>query len=308
MGSLIDSLNKIRKLAIISLFHDDDLLSLFVLKGGNALNIIYGINNRASMDIDISMENDLTKEELKEFESKLKLAFDQVFNVNGFHVFDFKINPTPKTIPLEYAHFWGGYTVELKIIEEDQYKQFSDSIDQLRRRAVVVGAGQEKILKIDISKYEFITPKTLKYLDGYGIYVYTPVMVVYEKLRAICQQMEEYVQYVSTNRKPRARDFFDIYTIVEKWSSPVDVYNLHNIKLLPQIFDIKRVPTNFLCLMENYREYHRDNFNSVQDTVIVDRLESYDFYFDYVLEMTRKLWNILDSGLMDETAAGFETN
>jgi hypothetical protein len=53
--------------------------------------------------------------------------------------------------------------------------------------------------------------------DGYTVYVYTPLMVIYEKLRALCQQVEYYSTHiVSTHRRGRARDFFDIYSILEK--------------------------------------------------------------------------------------------
>lgn len=287
--STLDRLNAIRELVIISLFYDDDFLSLFVLKGGNALNLIYNINNRSSMDIDVSMENDFTPEELGTVKDKLHSAFNSVFNESGYQVFDFKMYSTPEKVRAEYEQFWGGYTVELKIIETEKYKQLNGSLDQIRRNATVVGLSQERKLTIDISKYEFVAPKKLTEVGGYGVYVYTPVMVIYEKLRAICQQMEEYREIVKTNRKGRARDFFDIYSVVERWRSPVDVYDEHNIKLISAIFSIKQVPIGFLSLIKNYREFHRDSFSVVQDTVNVDRLESYDFYFDYVTNMANQI-------------------
>lgn len=303
--AIITELDDIRKLVIISLFYDDEFLSLFVLKGGNVLNIVYGINNRASMDIDVSMEKDFTADQLEEVQSKLSSAFDKVFTEAGYHVFDFKMYPTPEQVRPGYEQFWGGYTVELKIIEMAKYSRFAEDIEQLRRHATVVGTTQEKKLKIDISKYEYVAPKKLEDIDGYGIYVYTPLMVVYEKLRAICQQMVEYKDFVITNRKPRARDFFDIYSIVERWRTPVDVYDFNNVRMLGEIFAAKQVPLEFLTNIINYREYHRENFNAVQDTVTVDRLESYDFYFDYVSDMAVQLWNILIHDLQTaETAAG----
>ena len=37
--------------------------------------------------------------------------------------------------------------------------------------------------------------------------------------------------------------------------------------------------------LENYREFHRDSFTAVIDTVFKsDQLKDYDFYFDYVLD------------------------
>lgn len=279
--------DRIRKLAIISLFHDNDLLERFVLKGGNALNLVYGFNNRASTDIDVSMENDFSKEELVDVIEKLQESFEDVFNGDGLKVFDFDLYPTPERVRPEYEKFWGGYTLEFKCIEKEKFNV--DDIQRTRVQSIVVGKKQQKKFTIDISKYEYCAPKRQEELEGYIIYVYSPVMVVYEKLRAICQQMDEYGSFVKTNRKPRAKDFFDIYTIVEHWKTPVDLYTDENIKMLKEIFAVKKVPLSFLSNLESYREYHRDNFNAVIDTVSGLRLESYDYYVDYVIRLLEPL-------------------
>lgn len=44
-----------KRLTLIALFSDDELVDRFVLKGGNALNLAYGLNIRASVDLDLSM-------------------------------------------------------------------------------------------------------------------------------------------------------------------------------------------------------------------------------------------------------------
>jgi len=46
---------QIRRAAIAALFSDDVLTEYLVLKGGNALDLIYGITSRTSMDLDFSM-------------------------------------------------------------------------------------------------------------------------------------------------------------------------------------------------------------------------------------------------------------
>ena len=56
-------LRLIRKLAIISLFADDRLINTFVLKDRNPIGIVYGITDRASIDIDVSMPNEFKPEE-----------------------------------------------------------------------------------------------------------------------------------------------------------------------------------------------------------------------------------------------------
>jgi predicted nucleotidyltransferase component of viral defense system len=156
----VAQLEKIRKLAVISLFSDDTLMDIFVLKGGSALNLVYDINSRASIDIDVSMEEDFGEENMENIKNKLKTALDKTFAEEGLCIFDVSLSPKP----------------------------------------LVIKSKKE----VD--------------LEGYTIYVYTPIAIVYEKLRAICQQMEEYTQIVQTNRRPRARDFYDIYTILSSYS------------------------------------------------------------------------------------------
>src|ERR1035438_4425048 len=100
-------------------------------------------------------------------------------------------------------------------------------------------------------------------LDDYIIYVYTPEMIAVEKLRAICQQMTEYPH--KGNRKPRARDFFDIYMIITKLQ--IDLTTAENISLLESIFGAKEVS---LALLENvnaYRELHRQDWEDVRASV-----------------------------------------
>lgn len=70
---LTSEADQLRKLAIISLFSDDDLMETFVLKGGNVLNIAYRINDRSSMDIDLSMESDF-EEDLETIRKKIEHA------------------------------------------------------------------------------------------------------------------------------------------------------------------------------------------------------------------------------------------
>ena len=50
----------VRRLTIVALFSDDQLFEQIVLKGGNALNLVYGLSPRTSLDLDFSMESDFT--------------------------------------------------------------------------------------------------------------------------------------------------------------------------------------------------------------------------------------------------------
>ena len=50
-----DKLRFIRKLVLIAIFSDDDLMDTFVVKGGSAVDLIYKLDARASVDIDLSI-------------------------------------------------------------------------------------------------------------------------------------------------------------------------------------------------------------------------------------------------------------
>ncbi len=54
----LTDLERIKKLVVIAMFSDDELMERLVLKGGNALDLIHRISTRASLDLDFSMERD----------------------------------------------------------------------------------------------------------------------------------------------------------------------------------------------------------------------------------------------------------
>lgn len=85
--------DKIRKLVIIGVFSDDLILNDFSLKGGNALSIAYDINNRASMDIDISMKGDLNDIDItkKQLENLLENNIRKVLKTENLDLIDFKL-------------------------------------------------------------------------------------------------------------------------------------------------------------------------------------------------------------------------
>jgi len=279
-------LDKLRKLAIISLFADDDFLDLFALKGGNALNIAYKVNDRASMDLDFSMQGDFEMD-LDIVRNKLSNSIISTFSEEGFQVFDIKLYPTPEKVKEGYEHFWGGYTLEFKVLSFEDFNKLEGNPDALRRNAIVVGDNQKKKMKIDISKHEYTMPKQEVDIEGYTVYVYTPLMIVYEKLRALCQQIEEYNHIVPTNRKSRPRDFFDIVSILDKFPElyPTEI---NNLQILIEIFKVKKVPLYFLEKLKNERNHHSQEFYKVKDTVSSD-IEDFNYYFDRVMDLVNDI-------------------
>ena len=277
------------------MFSDDDLMEQFVLKGGNALDIIHKIALRASVDIDLSIEKDFEKENIVIIKEKISRVLQNTFREEGYEVFDLTFNQRPAQMSREMKNFWGGYRIEFKIIESDKYKRFGNDRKALRRNATVVGRNQKKKFFIDISKFEYCIPKEERDIEGYTIYVYTPEMIVLEKMRAICQQMREYAQIVrNPSQSARARDFFDIYTVLNHFD--IDLTANENIELLKNIFLAKRVPLKLLGKIQDHREYHRPDFDAVIATVKPEiDLKDFDFYFDYVVErckVLKPLWEI----------------
>lgn len=286
-------LNEIKKLVIIAMFSNDDLMDMFVLKGGNALGIIHGVISRSSYDFDFSIEGEISEKNTSSIFNKIQRVMEKTFRTVGYEVFDMTFKQKPLRLSPDMQDFWGGYRVEFKIIDVKKYKVLNGQMNFLRKNATVVGPANKKKLVIEISKFEYCTPKQESNLDGYTIYVYTPPMIVLEKLRAICQQMPEYLKIVkSPLGSARARDFFDIYATIERFK--IDLKTAENLELLKNIFTAKKVPLKLLGKISHYREYHRDDFIAVENTVAPStKLKDFDFYFDYVLKKCQPLLKAL---------------
>lgn len=291
----LNSLEKIKKYAIISMFSDDDLMERLVLKGGNVLDLFYGVSARSSIDIDLSMETEFDEKNIETAKAKIERALKQTFNEAGYIVFDIKFIETPCNITPDLKDFWGGYEIEFKIIETTKYPELKKDRASLRRNALVVGPKNRKKFSIQISKFEFCGQKKEQDIEGYTVYLYSPEMIVLEKIRAICQQMPEYRKFVrSSHQTARARDFVDIYYIRRKFK--IEINSRKNIDLLKCIFNAKRVPLKLIGDIGNFREFHRQDFEAVKDTMKPGiKLKDFDFYFDYTIricEPLKSLWEI----------------
>jgi predicted nucleotidyltransferase component of viral defense system len=281
----ISELEKIRKLGIIAMFSDDDLMEMLVLKGGNAIALFYSEYSRASIDLDFSLCDDIDKEKFHVIEEKIRKVLESTFQENGYLVFDFKFYEKPKVRKAGLKDFWGGYRVEFKLMEKERLKDFSGDMEKMRKSAMALGSGEKKPFTIDISKHEFCGPKAEKELDGFTIYVYTPEMMVIEKVRAICQQMPEYPY---GTKSARARDFFDIFVLME--TRKIDLLTEENLELFRLIFKAKEVPLQLIGEIPESREFHERDFVSVAATVHTGfELRDFDYYFDYVVEKTKGL-------------------
>lgn len=267
---------EIRRRTIVALFSDDALYDELVLKGGNAISLVYGFGDRASLDLDFSIENDF--KDFKETGSRIVKALERKFSEVGFTVFDTKFGPRPERPRKNAEPRWGGYQLEFKLIEKAKETTLNGDLTAIRRNALVIGPNQMRRFTVDLSKYEFCRGKIEKELDNYMIYVYTPEMIVVEKLRAICQQMPAYE--LNPRKRARARDFYDIHLLVT--AEEIDLATDGNLKLLKEVFQAKKVPIDLLDNIKEEYEVHRLDWPAVRDTVSAP-LQEFDFYFDFVL-------------------------
>jgi hypothetical protein len=159
----------------------------------------------------------------------------------------------------------------------------------LRRNALLIGSSSK--LQIDISKYEFCDPKEERWLNGVRIFVYTPLMLACEKLRAICQQTKEYSKIVKRAGRPaapRARDFVDIQILMRHFG--FDIAEAKHLPLIKAIFAAKRVPLALLSKVKDYREFHRSDFQAVKDSLKPGvKLDEFDEYFDDIIRLCDRL-------------------
>jgi hypothetical protein len=255
--------NQVKRLAIKAMFSDDTLMRHLVLKGGNLLDVVYKVSARASLDLDFSLDGELESDHV--LSDRIARALKSTFAEARYVAFDVTLVAVPPVVSDDLKGFWGGYEVAFKLIDEKKYDELGGDMEKIRRNARAVGQQGSTKFRIDISKHEFCVGKERHFLDGLQIFGYSPSMVVCEKLRAICQQMPEYVRLVKKHPSARARDFVDIHTVAEYFK--IDVSSQRFLDILVRMFAAKRVPLSLLGQVKDAKEEHRDDFLAVQETV-----------------------------------------
>lgn len=272
---------------------DDLLMKGLVLKGGNALQLAYDITSRGSIDIDFSMENEFSEKDFNRLSNTFNELLNEEFASEGLIAFDVKFIKKPKSGSIPE---WRGYQLDFKLIEKSKLEALGGDIEAVRRNAIKMN-GQSTRYTVDISSYEYITGAKPKEVGGVILSVYTPEMILIEKLRALCQSMPEYKSIVNTARqKDRARDIYDIWKISDSFIS-LDL----TAELLENIFKAKRVPLTFLNALEQLREPYRENWEVVKQTIANDEdLEDYDYYFDFLINLVKKITSPLDKTVAND--------
>lgn len=266
-------------LAIRALVSDRELLDTLVLKGGNALELGYDVTTRASFDLDFSMDGDFTEVAINNLRQRIETLLKVEFIKNDLVPFDISLVERPKTNKVK---IWKGYLLELKVMSKSD---FDETPEKLRAgRAIPILPNSSTKFSIDISSYEYVKDKTKVEKEGTVFYIYTPEMLILEKLRALCQCLPEYRDIIETAKeKGRSRDFFDIHSLCDTFK--FDPISDQNISLLSNIFESKKVPIEFLQLLkgERFIERQKADWPQVQQT-LTSEPEPFEFYKDFVFE------------------------
>ncbi len=169
--------------------HHEQLSMILVVKGGTVLKKVYFEDYRFSEDLDFTLLNDkITNEDIFQW-------FDELF----------EFAQEEANIPLE-------------IIKNNKYEDGNLNF-YISYVGPLGGLGKQKRVKVDISRSEQLEfepiwkPPLLNYSDqeGHQLLCYLLEEVLVEKMRSVMQRMQ-------------ARDFYDIWYLLEVFGMDVDFY------------------------------------------------------------------------------------
>ncbi len=276
-------------MVIIALASDEELMEHLVLKGGNAIELIQGKRDqlsRVSNDIDFSMEHSFD-DVLDQVKTRLQRTIVDTFSGNGLVVFDYLFKVVPREVSDDVKNIWGGYNVSFKLATPENVAKANGDHQALQRSAMAIQSNNSSKVEIDISKFEYVGKKQELDVDGFIIYIYSPEMIVFEKVRAICQQNPGYATVIPGYRiRPRARDFYDIPLLVDQFN--IQPSTSGNIQLIEAIFKAKRVPLGYIREIKDNLELHRGDWPNLLDTLPASErseVRDFDYYAQYINEL-----------------------
>ncbi len=245
-----------------------------VLKGGTGLRLGEGITNRISLDIDLSAQGSILDPEsfFQEITKGLENRFDRL----KLDVIDSRFSRRPKSRKNSENERWGGWNYTFKLSDQSHRGELPEK--RIRQALVPNGSPSQKI-EIQISEYEYCAVIDIILLDGVEIYVYSPVLQVLEKIRAICQQHPDYKRSLNKNR---ARDYYDIYSIVSIHRREKNFFSKLAEHFEP-VFQAKEVPLELLIegslFDSDFTSGQELGFAAVRGSVLGDT-EDFSFYVE----------------------------
>ena len=258
MGPAASDQSRIRRAIITALASDDLLFDILVLKGGNALAIAHGIGDRATLDLDYAvLDSSVTPEAIA---ATMKRVLGSQLQSEGLVVFDLKL---VRRIPKEGEPV-AGCRIDLKVVSLKQWLDHDgpEGRDALRRSAMIVGPENSRTIDIELSYSEAVPNIDVVTIDAVETKVYAPLLIVIEKLRALCQQLPEYPR--RAHKTPRSRDYYDICAVLDA-QPDIDLASDDALAVFGGVFAAKAVPLALIGRLgdPDVRNFHGQNWPEV---------------------------------------------
>lgn len=259
---------------VLALYTSPQISTSLYLKGGTALHLSEKLDSRLSTDIDLSTPDSVEseKELFREFTEVLSARFAKM----GYDVIDAKHGKRPKRNTARTPKGWGGWQYLFKL-SDIRHRRITD---QQRSKSAFVpeGASSSKI-EIQVSENEYCGSVRTIIIAGTRVAVYSGVLLILEKMRAICQQ---HSSYKYSQGKNRARDYYDIFNLVQRHRKDSNFLKQLGLHLNP-VFEAKEVSLGLLdsIFQLDFLEKQAAGFPAVQDTVR-GQLEPFSFYSEHL--------------------------
>ena len=132
-------------------------------------------------NLDFSMQSDF--QDFAVYENKIKQTLDKTFNEEGYKIIDFKFKKKPQICGEDLMEFWGGYSIDFKVIDKQTYFTIRVIFQNCVYSQMILIRNTKKILQLILVNLNIVQARNLDYVDGLKIYVYSPEMIIFEKIK-----------------------------------------------------------------------------------------------------------------------------
>ena len=160
--------------------------------------------------------------------------------------------------------------------------------EKARRESLTISGDPQgrRVFRIEISKHEYCGDfEEIEVADGVKCRVYSLGMIAAEKLRSLCQQMDEYPR--RTTRTRRSRDFYDLYGLLTEGQVDLSTWDFQDS--IRATFQAKEVPLRLLSLLPETIAFHEEDWDAARDEIPAHRSQDFQFYTSFVLDEVTKL-------------------